>query len=166
MSGVWTNENIANLMRFVAEGMTAGAISLALRNEFSRNAVIGKCHRLEIQLAHKPISEAFRGARKKRESPRKARSHHKSSSVKKIIQEPVSAPEMRLITLVQLRPTTCRWPIGDPKMEDFRYCGANGASMTGCQPYCPYHRGLAYETPQQRLAARRARTARQQVRAF
>ena len=51
------------------------------------------------------------------------------------------AASKRGLTLMQLRPTSCRWPMGDPMSESFLYCGdpKDGASV-----YCACHRARAY----------------------
>jgi hypothetical protein len=49
------------------------------------------------------------------------------------------APDSRFVALGDLTLTTCRWPLGDPRDEGFRFCGAP------CDPpYCISHRRLAY----------------------
>lgn len=35
----------------------------------------------------------------------------------------------------------CRWPYGEPKAEEFRFCGA---PVTPGKPYCPVHCAIAY----------------------
>ena len=51
------------------------------------------------------------------------------------------AASKRGLTLMQLRPTSCRWPMGDPASETFLFCGdpKDGASV-----YCACHRARAY----------------------
>jgi hypothetical protein len=56
---------------------------------------------------------------------------------------PEAAPGTRC-TLLELTSRTCRWPIGDPKKEDFCFCGATVQR----RPYCEVHRALAYAPPQ------------------
>jgi GcrA cell cycle regulator len=34
---------------------------------------------------------------------------------------------------------TCRWPLGDPRDSDFRFCGRPGADFSAKKPYCPDH---------------------------
>jgi GcrA cell cycle regulator len=50
-------------------------------------------------------------------------------------------------TFMGLTSRTCRWPIGDPKKEDFCFCGA---TPTRGRPYCGFHVGIAYAPPQRR----------------
>jgi hypothetical protein len=58
-----------------------------------------------------------------------------------------AAPGTRC-TLLELTSRTCRWPIGDPKKEDFCFCGAT-TPVRG-RPYCEFHIGVAYHAPAQR----------------
>jgi GcrA cell cycle regulator len=44
-------------------------------------------------------------------------------------------------TLLELKPDSCRWPLGDPSTPEFRFCGANRECPT---PYCSAHADLAY----------------------
>jgi hypothetical protein len=50
------------------------------------------------------------------------------------------------VTFAQLEPHHCRWPIGDPRQSDFRFCGCK--RLTG-KPYCEEHvvkAGKMYES--------------------
>ena len=49
--------------------------------------------------------------------------------------------DARPCTLAKLTPTSCRWPVGDPKTPQFRFCGADRGAH---HAYCPAHRALAY----------------------
>lgn len=57
------------------------------------------------------------------------------------------------VTLVELTERSCRWPMGDPRNDDFRFCGHS--SPVG-QSYCEHHRALAYGpgTRSERLASK------------
>jgi GcrA cell cycle regulator len=159
MSWVWTNENVEILKRLVEDGLSSGQISRRIGNQFSRNAIIGKCHRVGFQLRGKPVATVRNPKAPKpkaiKMAPVLARKRVDSAlpgTGFRAADQIIVAPEMRQLTIVELRPTTCRWPLGDPRTPDFRYCGAGGASMTGGHPYCPYHHSLSYETRQQRAA--------------
>jgi GcrA cell cycle regulator len=43
---------------------------------------------------------------------------------------------------MELREAMCRWPIGDPSREDFRFCGARSTTASS---YCVHHAALAYQ---------------------
>jgi GcrA cell cycle regulator len=46
------------------------------------------------------------------------------------------------VTIIDLRPDSCRWPMGDPGSESFLYCGDR---RDGAGPYCACHRVRAYQ---------------------
>jgi GcrA cell cycle regulator len=46
------------------------------------------------------------------------------------------------VTIMDLRESMCRWPMGDPTKPEFRFCGAR--SITGL-PYCTHHSRIAYQ---------------------
>jgi GcrA cell cycle regulator len=60
--------------------------------------------------------------------------------------ESVVLPMSLRVTIVELKESMCRWPLGDPATSEFRYCG----SPTATGPYCTYHGGLAYQPAQDR----------------
>lgn len=45
------------------------------------------------------------------------------------------------VTIFDLEPGMCRWPVGDPKADEFRFCGANAVSG---RSYCCRHHSIAY----------------------
>ena len=63
--------------------------------------------------------------------------------------------EPKMVAIRELKDGVCRWPIGDPTTDEFRYCG----SATPAGPYCPHHRAIAYES-----VADRRRNREQRVR--
>lgn len=160
MVGLWTTENIVNLKRFAGEGKTGTEIAAGLGYQFSRAAIIGKCRREGIPLISGMVARRVSSQPKKlKPKARRPRAPRPKPGFKQT--SPIlAASRMRRLTIIELRPTTCRWPLGDPRTPEFRYCGANGASHTGGRPYCPFHHAMAYETSQQR-AARQAWSIRQ-----
>lgn len=54
------------------------------------------------------------------------------------------------IGLLGLNESTCRWPYGDPKTDEFHFCG--GKPSVG-KPYCPTHSRMAYRPATERKAA-------------
>ena len=57
------------------------------------------------------------------------------------------------ITLEQLRPGMCCWPIGEPGTEDFHFCGR---PVFDDKPYCADHCAIAYVKPNKHKDARAA----------
>ena len=150
----WTDERVETLKRLWAEGLSASQIAAELGG-ITRNAVIGKVHRLGLSgRAKSPTSAAPR--------PRKARPHPHMLRVSRPQVRGNTAlaqafefdvePEPELVdnviplgqrrTLLELNEDTCRWPIGDPGNADFYFCG--GHAITGL-PYCTYHSRVAYQ---------------------
>jgi GcrA cell cycle regulator len=46
------------------------------------------------------------------------------------------------VTLMELRESMCRWPMGDPTTPEFRFCGARAVTAL---PYCAHHAQVAYQ---------------------
>jgi GcrA cell cycle regulator len=61
----------------------------------------------------------------------------------------------KFLTLMELKPRHCRWPIGDPRSEDFRFCGAHKERGA----YCHDHAALGYVEAGNRTGAIRAQEA-------
>ncbi len=150
----WTDERVETLKKLWAEGLSASRIAGELGG-ITRNAVIGKVHRLGLSGRAKSPSAA--GQR-----PRKARAHSQMLRVSRpsirgntalahvydLDVEPEPEPIDNVIplgqrrTLLELTEETCRWPIGDPGHSEFFFCG--GQAMTSL-PYCAYHSRVAYQ---------------------
>ncbi len=117
----WTAEKIKQLKKLWLKGKSTVEIGKELG--ISKNAVVGKVHRLELAARPSPIKRET-----KKSTPPKQR----------IIKKDLKPQN---ITLMDLKLNSCRWPIGDPKDDDFHFCGAD--SVTG-KPYCAEHCKLAY----------------------
>ena len=61
--------------------------------------------------------------------------------------EEVVIPMSERVTIMELKESMCRWPLGDPATPEFRYCG--GKSPIG-DPYCAHHARVAYQPSQDR----------------
>lgn len=143
---VWTEETIGILKELWAEGCSASQI--AARLGVTRNAVIGKIHRLDLAArpprarAPKPSSPRRPVVRAPHVRPAQAEPAHLSAT---FASEELTGEA----TLMTLGTKMCRWPIGDPALEAFRLCGRT--AETG--PYCAHHGRLAYVTPRARTAS-------------
>jgi GcrA cell cycle regulator len=62
------------------------------------------------------------------------------------------------VTIMDLRETSCRWPMGDPSNAEFRFCGAK--TCIGDGPYCAAHARLAFQPSHDRRRERVERFAR------
>jgi GcrA cell cycle regulator len=160
----WTDERVENLKKLWTDGLSASQIAAELGG-ITRNAVIGKVHRLGLSgRAKSPASAVPR--------PRKPRTHsHMMRVSRPAIRgntalahafELEAEPEPEQIdniiplgqrrTILELTEETCRWPIGDPGSTEFFFCG--GQTLTSL-PYCSYHSRVAYQPAADRRRDRR-----------
>ena len=160
----WTDERVELLKKLWSDGLSASQIAAELGG-ITRNAVIGKVHRLGLSGRAKSASAAVPRPRKAR-SPshmlRLARASIRGNTALAHAYdlEAEAAPELieniipigQRRTILELTEQTCRWPIGDPGSSDFFFCGGN--TVDGL-PYCAYHARLAYQPPADRRRDRR-----------
>lgn len=150
----WTNERIDELRRLWGQGQTASRIA-ELLGGVTRNAVIGKAHRLGLRGRPSPIrrEEGHQAApRPPRTAPAAAIAEELTrESVSPIIETPaplpplpVEAPPAAVTAGKALRSGTkaCSWPVGDPKQPGFHFCGEE--AVPG-RPYCAAHCTQAYQ---------------------
>ncbi|MCF1504796.1 MULTISPECIES: GcrA family cell cycle regulator [Afifella] len=165
----WTDERVDLLKKLWQEGLSASQIAGELGG-VTRNAVIGKIHRLGLSGRGQPTSTIKRARRPRNSAP--VRQQHRTVTVgatalqaeveveMEVEQEtelqPVHAlvmPISRRLTIEKLTERTCKWPIGDPGDEDFHFCGCDSLESS---PYCEYHAGVAYQTSDPRRRMKRA----------
>ncbi|MFY9640679.1 MAG: GcrA family cell cycle regulator [Rhodomicrobium sp.] len=166
----WTDERVDLLKKLWSDGLSASQIATKL-GEVTRNAVIGKVHRLG--LAGRATTSRVRTARPRSNialfpsrSPQVQYRTFGNAALKTAVQPqerkvafviPLRAlPELEpapegLITLADLKECMCHWPIGDPMEEGFHFCGRRKSSGG---PYCEHHSAIAYNP-----AARRRRAS-------
>ncbi len=121
----WTDDRIEKLRKLWAKGLSASQIAGEIGDGVTRNAVIGKAHRLGLKSRPSPVKS----------DPKKP---------KKPAPKPTAAPASDdKISLLQLNERICKWPIGHPGEIDFHFCGL--PSVAG-HPYCGPHCEMAYQT--------------------
>jgi len=165
----WTDERVEQLKKLWIEGLSASQIA-ARMGGITRNAVIGKVHRLGLSGRSRPSRPARTIARTPRQRPA-APSHPSrfktagATALKRQVDietrplpqveaepEPapiraVELPSGQRMSILTLTERTCKWPIGDPGDEEFHFCGHRSeASM----PYCKSHARMAYQPAQDR----------------
>ncbi|MCF6303098.1 MAG: GcrA cell cycle regulator [Devosiaceae bacterium] len=168
----WTDERVSILKKLWMEGLSASQIAGELGEGVTRNAVIGKVHRLKLSGRAKPATSSQRARNTSRVSrhtnPRGGGSSAGGGMKRRPMATPVSGanalspvvleqegirlaarqeevfiPIEERIGLLDLTEKTCKWPIGDPLLEDFHFCGHDSDEKT---PYCKFHAGRAYHT--------------------
>ena len=137
----WTPERESKLRALWKKGHTASQIALLI-GDTTRNAVIGKAHRLNLQA---------RTVSKKLSFPQKTKlendgeiKHEKLSRkarFKSLLLDKNFEPENPKI-LTELTDNTCRWPIGHPDEKDFYFCGRKPLEKF---PYCHLHVLYAFQ---------------------
>jgi len=161
---MWTDERVELLKKLWTDGLSASQIAAELGG-ITRNAVIGKVHRLGLSGRAKSPSSAAPRPRKPRAPGmmRLARPTMRGNTALAPIYEQDVEPEPELVeniipigqrcSLLELNDSKCRWPIGDPGSAEFFFCG--GAPVEGL-PYCSYHSRVAYQPAADRRRDRRA----------
>lgn len=144
----WTEERVALLRKLWAEGLSASQIAKQLGG-VTRNAVIGKVHRLGLAgraTPSRPAKRPVRTARPRIIGPSAPRLRTISSLPTVIIPdlEPLKLEDGKAASVLTLNDTMCKYPIGDPTDASFAFCGR--ASSSG--PYCQDHARLAYQPSQ------------------
>lgn len=137
----WSEERVELLKKLWDEGKTAAQIAETLGG-VTRNAVIGKAHRLKLSGRVSPIKTS---KKVKSSAPSQATSKQTGQPAQRSKPAPEfvdKAPEGDGISLLELRERNCRWPLGDPQHADFKFCGCS--SLPGI-PYCPEHASIAYQ---------------------
>jgi GcrA cell cycle regulator len=129
----WTDDRVATLKKLWGEGKTAAEIAKELGG-VTRNAVIGKAHRLKLSNRVSPIQQN----NKKPAPAPKAQPQLAERKVQKIPAQ----DNRKGIPLTDLKPHECRWPLGDPRDDNFGFCAHR--QIAGL-PYCGEHAKMAYQ---------------------
>ena len=132
----WTDERVEQLKNLWGQGSSASQIAKILGG-VTRNAVIGKAHRLGLSGGTKPaLPRAERAPREHGHHRHRSegRSHPKlvvpPSPPPIPIEELEVPPEADRINLLKLSEKMCKWPIGNPGDATFRFCGRSAEAGT------------------------------------
>ena len=153
----WTPERVERLRTCVVNGLTCSQIAAEIG--VTRNAIIGKIHRLGLKPLRSPGAPA-RACPPRTASPRFSK--HKllrlmfaepPSLVADQAAEPGRVESARRCSLLDLAVGRCRWPVADPVGDcgraDFVFCG--NEAVTGFS-YCAGHARMAYRLPSRQRA--------------
>ncbi len=136
----WTEEKVAKLKELWGKGNTASQIAEIIGG-ISRNAVIGKAHRLNLSAKIKTrtatSNQNFISNNDQRTNSRKGR----KSKFKSLIIEKDFEPENPK-QLEELDDNSCKWPIGHPNEKSFYFCGRTSLKDFS---YCKLHLLYAYQ---------------------
>ncbi|MEO1028088.1 MAG: GcrA family cell cycle regulator [Pseudomonadota bacterium] len=175
----WTEDRVEVLKKLWAEGHSASQIAKQLGG-VTRNAVIGKVHRLGLSGRATPSRPVKRPVRLARPKPRlstpsvskpaagtqapasdpivdtPAAPVNGLSSIEKaatIAMPPQPLADGEAATILTIRDSMCKWPIGDPADPDFAFCGRKRT----CGPYCAEHAKIAFQPSRKRDRKREER---------
>lgn len=161
----WTEDRIEILKKLWADGLSASQIAAQLGGGVSRNAVIGKVHRLNLANRVKAAPNSVNanaktnGKRTRVSFSQKATLEAedfsetkpainldpdpilKENNISEIIEK--DDHQERRLNLLELTERTCKWPVGDPLASDFYFCGSDSEETS---PYCKYHSKIAFQT--------------------
>ena len=137
----WTNEKVDKLKELWTKGHTASQIAEIL-GETTRNAVIGKAHRLNLE-ARAPSKQSTNSSSKQdiRQIKKTAQPMSRKSKFQSILLDKNFEAE-KPTTLENLTEKTCKWPVGHPDEKNFYFCGR---SPEGEFPYCKLHVLYAFQ---------------------
>lgn len=160
----WNDERVELLKKLWADGLSASQIAGRIGG-VTRNAVIGKVHRLGLSgRATTTRSSNHRPRLRQPTVKRVAKPRFANvgnSALRALYQaepepyvpvaEELDIPSAERKTIQTLTECSCRWPIGDPQTPDFYFCGKN--KVPGL-PYCDFHARRAFQPPQVRRRER------------
>jgi GcrA cell cycle regulator len=153
----WTDETIERLRALWAEGLSTAEIGR--RMNISKNAVVGKAHRLNLPARPSPIRRDAGGSMPRPPVPRRVTGPTLPPLATASVPVEPAAPMPRMA--VPARPaareparpaprpaaprvgraSVCCWPIGEPGTASFRFCDAEASAG---KPYCAEHAAVAY----------------------
>ena len=137
----WNEEKVSKLKELWGKGNTASQIATIIGG-LSRNAVIGKAHRLNLsaKIKTKSVSSNQGFQNNLQENNSKQKKGRKSKFQSLIIEKDFEPENPK--KLEELDETSCKWPIGHPEEKSFYFCGRSSLKDFS---YCKLHLLYAYQ---------------------
>jgi len=142
----WNDENVGRLKELWDQGLPTAQIGKLLG--FTKNAVVGKAHRIGLERRPSPIRRtAVKPDRKKARSPVMPKLNFEINS----IESKNHAPETKIFqpsvkNVFSINPKRgCEWPEGHPDEPEFHFCNKERFED---KPYCLDHCAIAYVIPE------------------
>jgi len=136
----WNEEKVAKLKELWGKGKTASQIAEIIGG-ISRNAVIGKAHRLNLSAKIKTRISSNNNYTNIQDELKIKSKKGKKSKFKSLIIEKDFEPENPK-HLEELDDNSCKWPIGHPDEKSFYFCGRTSLKDFS---YCKLHLLYAYQ---------------------
>ena len=141
----WDEENITKLRELWDQGLPTAQIGKLLG--FTKNAVVGKAHRIGLERRPSPIRRtAVKPDRKKARSPVMPKLNFENKENPNLSQSEISSfnPVVKSMFNTSAK-RGCEWPVGHPDETDFHFCGKERFDD---KPYCLDHCEVAYVAPE------------------
>ena len=137
----WNEEKVAKLKELWGKGSTASQIA-SIIGGISRNAVIGKAHRLNLssKIKNRP-SVSNQNSDNSYEERTPIQKRGRKSKFQSLIIEKDFEPENPK-QLEGLDENSCKWPVGHPEEKNFYFCGRSSLKDFS---YCKLHLLYAYQ---------------------
>ena len=137
----WTEDRVQLLSTLWSEGLSAAQIARRLSGGVTRNAVIGKVHRLGLAARCQPSPPTARRPKDPIRAPRLRAAPARRPAPMTFVPVSDPAPEgPGTASVLSVGRHDCRWPIGDPLATDFGLCGRPATRGA----YCGRHGARAY----------------------
>ena len=139
----WTEDKVAKLRELWGKGNTASQIAEIIGG-ISRNAVIGKAHRLNLSAKIKTRVPSINQKNDKlslNDNQNKISRRGRRNKFRSLIIEKDFEPENPK-QLEELDETVCKWPIGHPNESSFYFCGRKSLKDFS---YCKLHLLYAFQ---------------------
>ena len=136
----WTPEKVNKLKELWGKGSTASQIAEIIGG-VSRNAVIGKAHRLNLSQKIKTKTSIQQGKTITKQNLNESKFKGKRGKFKSLILDKNFEPAKNL-TLEELTEDTCKYMEGNPNEKEARFCGRKNVEKFS---YCPLHLMIVFQ---------------------
>lgn len=155
----WTEERDEQLRVLYKTGLSTSLIAERMGGGLSRNAIIGRVHRLKLPLRGSAAPSRVEASRRRRKNRERFEQGKRAEKPNFKTKKPALPPAPRVVVLppeppqppdasqstdfMDLRRGQCRWPMGE---HPFQFCGSKQTHGS----YCEYHARVAYQPKQTR----------------